>query len=469
VTVHVTSANSTISSAIPGAIVTWEQVIFGQNNFPDFVSGGTGTYTVTVSFDPATPTGTWYCGDTQGGNQATIVVHRGATQTTCNGNYTNSSQSLSLLLAHELSHAIGYKHLSDATHRYPILDHCVSSLPPSHGLNGGNCQAEIELAMYMYGARSTDPDLTKHFVTGFEVSGRAQAQAGLSSTLTVASLDFDRAQPGFVPPAASSLTYAWTSDNTAIANPSPGASAGNAIRGVAFGSTTIRVAHTSAAYEQATTVGGSAISFNVIAPPPPPTALTASAITPSSATIGWTNGATAGVTTTLQYRKNGTTTWTTASSTIAGGTSSYALGNLTASTKYDVQVWHVRDSLSSTVTTANGLFTTSPPTPLSNFRVTSCVARQEGLKTYNYFTMSWSATTIAGSSFEIGMYHTSDATQAAVIVTAAGTARSAEVGGYTAGTLLSQRWFWIRVNTGVPGPWVALADNPLATNSCAFN
>jgi len=321
----------------------------------------------------------------------------------------------------------------------------------------------------MYLARTTDPDLTKHFLTSFEVGGTPQAQAGSSSTLTVTGLGFARAQPGFVAPAATSLTYAWSSDDNAIARTSTGSGVSNAIQGVAFGTTTIRLRHTSTAYESADPVGGGAIGFNVIAQPPPPTALTASAITATSATIGWTNGATTGVTTTLQYRKNGTTTWTTASSTIAGGTSSYALGNLTASTKYDVQVWHVRDGLSSTITTATGLFTTSPPTPLSNFRVTSCVARQEGLKTYNYFTMSWSATTIAGSNFEIGIYHTSDATQAAVIVTAGATARSAEVGGYTAGTTLSQRWFWIRVNTGVPGPWVPLADNPLATNSCAFN
>ena len=131
-----------------------------------------------------------------------------------------------------------------------------------------------------------------------------------------------------------------------------------------------------------------------------------------------------------------------------------------------MRIWHVRDGLSGTITTATGLFTTAAPTPLSNFRVTACVARQEGLKTYNYFTMSWSATTITGSIFEIGMYHTSDVTQAAVIATAGAAARSTEVGGYTAGTTLVQRWFWIRQNTGVPGPWVALADNPLATNAC---
>jgi hypothetical protein len=44
------------------------------------------------------------------------------------------------------------------------------------------------------------------------------------------------------------------------------------------------------------------------------------------------------------------------------------------------------------------------------------------------------------------------------------------VGGYTASTVLSQRWFWIRhISAGVAGPWVPLADNPLATNVCTFN
>ena len=470
VTVRVTSSNSTILGAIDGAIGVWEQVIFGQNNYPDFVKGGTGTYTVTVSFDPATPNGSWYCGDTQSGEQGHHRGTPGTTQTTCNGNYTNASSSLSLLLAHELGHAIGYKHLSDATHRYPILDHCVSSLPANHGINGSNCQAEIELARFMYGARSTDPDLTKHFVTGFEVSGTPQAQAGSSSTLTVSALEFARAQPGFAPPAASSLTYAWSSDNTAIARTSTGSGAGNAIQGVAFGSTTIRVRHTSAAYEAASPVGGSAIGFDVIAAPPPPTGLYPRAGSPPP------RPPSAGPTAPLPASPPPCSTGRTASppgpppvppSPAAPAAMPSTTWRHPPSTT--CRSGTCADGLLSTKTVATGLFTTSPPTPLSNFRVTACVARQEGLKTYNYFTMSWSATTVPGAHYEIGIYHTSDVTQAAVIVTAAGTARSAEVGGYTAGTLLSQRWFWIRQNTGVAGPWVALAENPLATNVCAAN
>jgi hypothetical protein len=471
--VLVTSTNTQLSGAIPGAIAIWESVVFGQNGFPDFVTSGTFNFKVTVVFDPATPTGTWFCGTTGPNGTTTITVHRGASQTTCNGNFTNAVQAsgLSRLLAHELTHAIGYKHLSDAGQRRPILDHCVASLPPSHDLNGGNCQAEIELARYMYGTRATDPDITKHFATGFDVSGTPSALAGASSTLTVGFVEFLRAAPSLVQPAASTLTYAWSSDNTAIAQPSPGTGNSNAIQGVAAGSTTIRIRLTGSTYEQAEPMSGSAIPFTVITAPPPPTGLAAGGVTASAATITWVNGATTNTTTTLQYRKNGATTWTTASSTIAGGATSFVLGGLAPLTTYDVRMWHVRDGLSSTITTKASLFTTTGFPTISGFHVTNCVARQEGLKTYNYFTMGWtSSPNQIGGNFQIGLYHTSDVTQASVILTVSPLVRSAEVGGYTAGTLLSQRWFWIRhISAGVAGPWVPLAENPLATNVCAFN
>ena len=470
--VLVTSTNTQLSGAIPGAIGIWEQVVFGQNGFPDFITSGTFNFKVTVVFDPATPTGTWFCGTTAPNGTTTITVHRGASQTTCKGNFTNAVQAsgLSQLLAHELIHAIGYKHLSDAGQRRPILDHCVASLPPNHNLNGGNCQAEIELARFMYGTRATDPDITKHFATGFEVSGTPSALAGGSSTLTVTSVSFLRAAPSLVQPAASALTYAWSSDNTAFARPSTETDNSNAIQGVAAGSTTVRIRLTGNTYEQADPTSGSAIPFTVIAPPPPPTGLASSGGTASAATITWVNGATTNTTTTLQYRKNGVTTWTNASSSIAGGATSFLLGGLAPLTTYDVRIWHVRDGLSSPITTRTSLFTTTAFPAISAFRVTNCVSRQEGLKTYNYFTMSWtSAPNQIGANFQIGLSATSSVSQASVILTVSPLIRSTEVGGYTAGPLLSQRWFWVRhISAGVTSPWVALAENPLATNVCAF-
>jgi hypothetical protein len=148
----------------------------------------------------------------------------------------------------------------------------------------------------------------------------------------------------------------------------------------------------------------------------------------------------------------------------------FGLSGLASSSTYDVQAFHVRNGLSSTITTATGLFTTPAlPTnpPITNFQVTSCDERVSGLKTYNYFQLAWtSAQAAAGSFFEIGVNTTSTSSGAAVIVTLPLTARTGEVGGYLKSPTLLNRWFWIRYNGNGTGPWTALVNNPLATNQC---
>jgi hypothetical protein len=241
----------------------------------------------------------------------------------------------------------------------------------------------------------------------------------------------------------------------------------NTVHAEGPGTTTIHITPT--LFQKAVPFGGD-ITFTVTATPtapPPPTSLSASAITTTSATIGWVNGATdAGTTTTLQYRKSGVSTWTTASSTIGAGVTSHNLTSLASLTTYDVRAWHVRSGLSSTTTTRTGLFTTLDPNAIptiTNFRVTGCEQEVVGLKTFNYFTLSWSSTA-SGGSFQIGVNTTSSSSSAAVILTVPGTARSGQVGGYLAGTTV-YRWFWIRYGSG---PWIPLAGNPLATNVCAL-
>jgi mannan endo-1,4-beta-mannosidase len=233
------------------------------------------------------------------------------------------------------------------------------------------------------------------------------------------------------------------------------------------GTTKIHITLNSSVYEKAVPFGGD-ITFTVTATPtapPPPTSLSASAITATSATISWVNGATdAGTTTTLQYRTSGVSAWTTASSTIAAGVTSFNIPNLASLTTYDVRAWHVRSGLSSTMTTRTGLFTTLDPNAITNFRVTGCQQEVVGAKTYNYFTLSWTSAS-SGGSFQIGVNTTSSSSGAAVILTVPGTARSGQVGGYLAGPTTVHRWFWIRYGSG---PWIALADNPLATNVCAL-
>jgi hypothetical protein len=239
------------------------------------------------------------------------------------------------------------------------------------------------------------------------------------------------------------------------------------VQALSEGTATIRIRPNS--WQQAVPFVGGDISVTVVGAPPPPTSLTASAIGTTSATVGWVNGtADAGTTTALQYRKSGVSTWTTASSTIGAGVTSFNLTGLMSLTTYDVRAWHVRNGLSSSMTTTLGLFTTldpNAPPSITNFRVTGCRQEPAGLKTYNYFTFSWTSNAPSSGSFAIGVNTTSSSSGAAVILTVPGSARSAEVGGYLAGPTTVSRWFWIRYGSG---PWIALADNPLATNICAL-
>lgn len=486
--VHVTSTVPELSAQISAAINIWNSAVFAHDGLPSF-SATPGSPSITISWGNTfnlSPT-PWYCGDNPSGGA--ITVHRagakadcGKTSTGGGTGFTNSVQAggLPSLIAHELGHSIGFKHLSSiivatGLPTVPAADHCVSSLPANGSLNGSVCQAEIELLHLNYGLRDTEVSPSKHIATGLSVSGPTQVNQGLSGTLTVNGIQFARVAPTFQPPNPSSLSYTWSSDNTAIARVSTGNGAANAIQAIAAGTTTIHVRLNSTTYEQAVPLLGSAISFTVVAPPtkpPPPTNLAASAVSFASATITWTNGtSTSGTTTTLQYRQNGVSGWTTASSTIGAGVASFGLSGLTPQKVHDVRVFHVRSGLNSDTLTRTSLFTTTavpPPPSISNFHVTSCDQRPVGSKSFNYYQVAWvSATAASGYTFQIGVNTTSSSSGASVILTYPLSARTGEVGGYLVSPLLLNRWFWIRyVGNGVTGAWTALTDNPLATNAC---
>ena len=150
-------------------------------------------------------------------------------------------------------------------------------------------------------------------------------------------------------------------------------------------------------------------------PPTPPTScgtvtgLTSSSVGSTTATVSWTavSGATAY---SLQYRKVGTTTWTTVST---AGTSS-ALTGLTVSTAYEFQVTSSCSGTLGTVSTLANFTTTAAascgtPTSLASSSITSTSA-----------TVSWSA--ITGASSYLVQYKVSTATTfSSVTVTAATT------------------------------------------------
>jgi hypothetical protein len=472
--VRVTSSDQTISSKLQTAINTWSGAGLGQNGLPSLstsVSSPSHTVVITGSGSPETST-TWYCGDTQPGTLS-MTIFRSANKADCGTQlggpaFSNATQiaGLSALIAHELSHVIGFKHISQNNSK-PAADHCVASIPANGSLNGSLCQAEIELVHYEYGLRDGVVDPAQHIATGVEVAGPTSLIENQSGTLTVTAVLFNRAAPWFTPLDASIQKFTWSRDNPAVVTLGTSITSTNTVHAENPGITTIHI--TPNLYQKAVPFDGD-ITFTVTAiptAPPPPTSLSASAITATSATISWVNGATnAGTTTTLQYRQSGVSAWTTASSTIGAGVTSHNLTNLASLTTYDVRAWHVRSGLSSTTTTRTGLFTTPAPTPptITNFRVTGCEQEVVGLKTFNHFTLSWSSTA-TGGSFQIGVNTTSSSSGAAVILTVPGTARSGQVGGYLAGPTTVHRWFWIRYGSG---PWIALAGNPLATNVCAL-
>jgi hypothetical protein len=101
--------------------------------------------------------------------------------------------------------------------------------------------------------------------------------------------------------------------------------------------------------------------------PAAPTALavTGGTITSSGAIVTWTApaGGAVALTYTVQYRINGGSGWTTASSS---ATSPYAITGLSASTAYDIQVFASNATCSGATVSTNSLFTTTGPPPANN-------------------------------------------------------------------------------------------------------
>ncbi|WP_344737360.1 GEVED domain-containing protein, partial [Hyunsoonleella aestuarii] len=96
-------------------------------------------------------------------------------------------------------------------------------------------------------------------------------------------------------------------------------------------------------------------TFDVLPAPclQPPTGLAASNIAPSSATISWNN--VSGATYNYRYRKSGTTTWT----TLSTSNTSEIVSGLEDSTQYDVEVNSVCPDTSNSVYSATYNFTTA--------------------------------------------------------------------------------------------------------------
>jgi hypothetical protein len=141
-----------------------------------------------------------------------------------------------------------------------------------------------------------------------------------------------------------------------------------------------------------------------------PTGLTANNITTTSAQLSW--GSTGATSYNIQYRVNGTSTWTSTASTGA----TITISALTASTQYDFQVqsdcggtlssWSVVSNFATTVPTCNA------PTGLSAGNTTNSSAQlvwiSTGASSYNIQykvngTSTWTSTTSSGTSITLSL------------------------------------------------------------------
>ncbi|MFN8296929.1 MAG: Ig-like domain-containing protein [Chitinophagales bacterium] len=141
----------------------------------------------------------------------------------------------------------------------------------------------------------------------------------------------------------------------------------------------------------------SPLSENTNTCPAAPTALavTGGTITSGGATITWTapSGGAVATTYTVQYRINGSGSgWTTASTST---TSPYALGGLSASTTYDVQVFASNATCSGNAVSTNALFTTTC-LAISSLPWTENFDAMGSIGT-GIFPACWTATFSAGS------------------------------------------------------------------------
>jgi hypothetical protein len=459
--IFVTSTDATLRTAIGTAVVTWNGV-YGHDGLPVFVTSPTPTPQFQVDVRWGTTSGLYYCGDTDPGTRD-ITINRSSTPTACGGETsTNPVQAADLpkLIAHELSHSIGFGHLSQLGSA-PASDNCVASLPAGGGLNGGLCQHEILHVKYYYGMYDSYVPVTTYIASGLEVNGPTTANPGESKTLTAFPM-WDGTPPG------GTVNYTWSSTNAAVAQVSSSITATNTVLAVSPGTTTIRARLTGTGILVLNPSSGDVLFTVNPPPPPPPTGLNATSITASAATIRWTNGA-ADATTNLYYRRTGVTTWTDSVTGIAAGTTSRQLTNLTGATSYDVRAKHVRSGLSSSFTSTIQFTTLAPAAPtITNFVAVVCNQQVAGTKTFNYFTMTWNATPDQTTgSYEIGVYTSNSPASAAIATTVPATTETGVVGGYLSSPVLLNRWFWVRY-TGASGttPWVPLTPNPLATNVC---
>ena len=224
----------------------------------------TGDSATAEAWVTGTPNGTEFCGDWFNDARSMQVL----SNADCSG-YTNSGP-LSILLLHEVGHAVGWT--APSVHKSifgtSAADHCVMHLPSDGSLNTQICAHEIEGALAAYGLVSYN--VNTFFSTPFVV-GTANALAAqnllVGDTVYLSPGNWQlEGENGFVP--GSSGNYNWSTTASAVATVS-----GGAVIAVSPGTATIRATPASSSsylFSHPFRTTGRAATVTVSSPPPPP-------------------------------------------------------------------------------------------------------------------------------------------------------------------------------------------------------
>lgn len=204
--------------------------------------------------------------------------------------------------------------------------------------------------------------------TGGQPSAPTQLQAGFVSTTTVdliwaASTLASSYKISYVPSTASTFIVYNNTDQTRLT-----------VTGLQP-STTYNfqvVAVNSIGSSSAAALNG----IQTASPPPLPTNFVASTITTTSIALSW-NASSGASTYTINYQVSGSSSWTTASSTITN--TNTTITGLTSGTVYNFQLIATNTSGNSNPVSLNGVSTGAPPSSPSNIVVSSVTATSIGL------------------------------------------------------------------------------------------
>ena len=486
---NVQSLTSAAQGTITSAAQQWNAVLY--NRFPQLPRLTTDPavtpkhYTITVSFSGASSS-TWCGGVSPGGSARPTSLVVG---TTASGNQCGAPLNVAV---HELGHIIGFG--GDwHTPGTEILKHCAIALKTGvvNNVNThGPCPWEVETLLEVYGARQAPPNAAKHVITGLTgSSGPTSLVVPNNGTIGFGSYVLQGANgllcgltsrdACFAEDAWKTMTGSlnWTSSDTDVATvTTPGAQ--TTVTAVGAGTTTITAKPRPITTYEIGTDAKATRGLTVTTPPPPaapPSSLSVSNITGTSGLLSWTNGDNT-ASTSVQYRMSGQTGWINATGAgLPPGQSSYTLSGLHCATTYQVEVFHVKNGIGSSVTPAT--FTTgacqvsasvNPPTAFIQF---SCTPSTSGGKEYATYNLRWTAgSNPTGSLYQIGHAFSNSSGGAAVIRVGSIKTVSANVGPYLVNATSSPRYFWVRhANGSQASTWVALQGNPIEIEDGCLN